>query len=142
MLTNIFQGAYDISFSQDNYMELLRSAISQPEKSHYDVACDWMVKNRQYLNSWKPNTEDQQLKILALFPIKNALFSPNGLYQAAVMAKEAINANKNILPMHTLEFNVHNADCRTEKDVNPFIDYVLESKHKQLIGVLGELILL
>lgn len=129
-----------LSFSRNEHEDFVRLALENPDKSHYDIACEWMRENHTIWNEWNSEVSQKpELTICGIFPILGA--PPwRELPHAADMAVKDINKNPNILSQYHLKLTRHNGQCNSDLVTNIFIDYVLSSKSgdlRRMVGILG-----
>ena len=130
-----------MKFSDDDY-DLLLKLYNSTELSYENVACEWLNLKNGDTNSWKSwitiPIGKSPLYIGGIFPISGFISTGQGITRAAQMAKNAINANSTILPDYSLNLLIADGQCRADKVMKAFIDYVVDANYyDKLVGVLG-----
>ncbi|XP_017773040.1 PREDICTED: uncharacterized protein LOC108560102 isoform X2 [Nicrophorus vespilloides] len=100
-----------------------------------EIACEWLRQNENIVNLWVPKVE-QTIYVGGIFPIHGSTYTGKGIVKGALMAVEAINANTSVLPNYKFELLVGNGECRADKVMKTFIDYIT-TVYDKLVGVLG-----
>lgn len=57
---------------------------------------------------------------------------------AAKMAADAINKNESVLPEYDLKMHAYDGQCRTDKVMKSFIDYIRLPSFPYMAGILGK----
>lgn len=134
-----YEAVNDIFFNYSQYEGLLRSVLANPTKSHYDIACDWMQNNKDTWIHWKQLRDNNELKIMGIFPFSSRSHNGPGIADAAMMAIDAINNNDTVLRDIKLVLTKDDGQCNTDTVMKTFIETVLNhNEFKRLIGILGK----
>lgn len=143
-LEKIAKPAYDtlhrMFLTEENYDEmLLEYNTYYPQRSVYDVACNWLRNNSRHWHDWiqVSNKAKNIIYIGGIFPMTGSSYTAKGIVTAARMAKEAVNRNSSILRDYDLNLLVHDGQCRADMVMKRFIDYIVNNYYKNLLGVLG-----
>lgn len=133
-----YEAVNDIYFNYSQYEGLLKSHLENPTRSNYEIACDWMRSNEETWKHWKQFRDNNELKILGIFPFSGSSYNGGGVADAAQMAVDAINKNDTVLRDIKLVLQKHDGQCNTDTVMNKFIESVLvHTEYKKLIGILG-----
>lgn len=133
-----FQAVNDIYFTYSQYQDLLKDYLVNHSLSHHDIACNWMKTHENTWKDWIQVRDNNELKILGIFPFSGTSYNGAGVADAAEMAVQAINRNNSLLRDITLVMQKHDGQCNTDVVMNKFIETVLEkNEYQKLIGILG-----
>ncbi|KAK9754400.1 Receptor family ligand binding region [Popillia japonica] len=106
--------------------------------SYEDMACEWLRRNQNMTTIyWTiPTKRTPEIHIGGIFPIQSASYKGTGIVHGAKMAIAA--ANKLIFTNYKLSMYVLDGQCKPEKVMKAFIDYIKdETALRTLVGVLG-----
>ncbi|EEB11146.1 tyrosine protein kinase, putative [Pediculus humanus corporis] len=133
-----WEAVNDMYFSDSQYRGLLKDYLANLSLSHQDIACNWMKTHQSTWKHWTQVRDNNELKILGIFPFSGSSYNGAGVADAAEMAVDAINRNTSILRDITLVIQKHDGQCNTDVVMNKFIETVLEkNEYQKLIGILG-----
>ncbi|KAF5297767.1 hypothetical protein FQR65_LT09941 [Abscondita terminalis] len=135
-----YESLHRLKFSEEDYDYLFELYNRKSGSSSIDdIACDWMRQKESSWVHWIPvsDREKSYLYIGGIFPLTGSSYTGKGIMQGALMAKEAINRNTSLLRDYTLQLLASDGQCKADKVMKSFIDYIVENYHSNLIGVLG-----
>ena len=138
----VYNSLHRLKFSDYDFQILLELYDNSSTKRYDDVACEWLRLKEKDFTSWHSwitlRSEKNPLYIGGIFPISDSSLSGSGIARSAIMAKEVINKNATILPDYNLNILLSDGQCRADKVMKAFIDYVVdENYYEKLVGVLG-----
>uniref|UniRef100_A0A1B6EEM0 Gamma-aminobutyric acid type B receptor subunit 2 n=1 Tax=Clastoptera arizonana TaxID=38151 RepID=A0A1B6EEM0_9HEMI len=133
-----------VSFTLKEYEEFFQ--IYQNETKHNTrqdevmdkVACHWMKTHSNNITTWKNKIRyNNELYIAGIFPLTGSNYNMAGsISQAAALATEAVNKSK-ILEGYQLKLFSDDGMCQPDVVMKVFINYVMQNRFKQLVGILG-----
>lgn len=129
------------NFDLSMYRELIYDYKREYEKtgdfdlSIRNVACQWIREHPGILYTRHPHKAP--IYIGGIFPLSGVFYDARVLINAARLATEAIRENNSILEHHDLNLLVHNGKCQSDVVLKRFIDFMRNSLHDSLLGVLG-----
>jgi ABC-type branched-subunit amino acid transport system substrate-binding protein len=102
------------------------------------VACEWLSKSESIWRAWMPENLSSKTRIYlgGMFPITGPYFRSPGILPGAVLAKNLINADPNILPDYELELLVQDTQCVVDIAMQQFLEFVID-KTQQVSGIIG-----
>ncbi|OXA51550.1 Gamma-aminobutyric acid type B receptor subunit 1 [Folsomia candida] len=109
-----------------------------PQLAAEQVACAWMKISEHIWEAWKPKEGNGKIPLFigGIFPITGT-YTARGILIAAQMAAQAINRNNSVLSDYDLRMHVYDGQCRTDKVMKSFIDYIRLSSFPHMAGILG-----
>ncbi|XP_031356046.1 receptor-type guanylate cyclase gcy-22-like [Photinus pyralis] len=135
-----YESLHRLKFSEQDY-DLLLELYNERSKTSgiYDIACEWMLQRKPSWTQWIPvsDREKSYLYIGGIFPLTGSSYMGKGILQGALMAREAINQNSAILRDYTLQLLASDGQCKADKVMKAFIDYIVDNYYSNLVGVLG-----
>lgn len=134
----VYESLLKIKFSDAEYEDLLEIYLKSNGKNYQEIACEWLKKYESKINEWTilSVAHTPEIYIGGIFPIQSNSYKGNGIVRAAKLAVKA--ANKYIFTDYTLKLLVTDGQCRAEKVMKAFIDYIVDVNYfEKLVGVLG-----
>lgn len=134
----VYDTVSKIQFSKTDYRNLLDIYYKFAGSSYEDMACEWLRRNQNMTTIyWTiPTKRTPEIHIGGIFPIQSASYKGTGIVHGAKMAIAA--ANKLIFTNYKLSMYVLDGQCKPEKVMKAFIDYIKdETALRTLVGVLG-----
>nr|XP_045607313.1 atrial natriuretic peptide receptor 2-like isoform X2 [Procambarus clarkii] len=139
---------HKVQINHTDFMDLL-STYNSWEKTPStldEVACHWMLNNKNRWEMWQPGSTKHELKLVGLFPIsatesEKHRFTAPGSVPAFFMAVEAVNNNKSILSDFSIHSIVLNGACEPAMVMRQFIEILQRSStlgfYNDMIGFVG-----
>ncbi|CAL8112812.1 unnamed protein product [Orchesella dallaii] len=149
-----FEAAHRLSITYEEYKKMMEMYTNVTNELENEVvpytngektksvvehaACQWMKENKLVWESWEPKGGNGKtpLFIGGIFPISGS-YTARGILVAAQMATIAVNHNNSVLKDYELSMHVYDGQCRADKVMKGFIDFIRLPTFPSMAGILG-----